>query len=154
MSKGFARKASAPLRSPSNRCSTSLFEVSRMTGISLMLLLFLMFLSMVIPSISGIITSLITRSYLPVSSIFKPSLPLQARSKRYQSLSSVLMYWAISLSSSTIRILKLRLACTFFLVISCSFLSSSSSISPGCRWLLPSGMLTSKQEPLMPSVRL
>ena len=31
---------------------------------------------------------------------------------------------------------------------------SSSSISPGCRWLLPSGMLTSKQEPLMPSVRL
>ena len=31
-------RASAPLRSPSNRCSTSLFEVSRMTGISLMLL--------------------------------------------------------------------------------------------------------------------
>ena len=29
----------------------------------------------------------------------------------------------------------MRLACTFFLVISCSFLSSSSSISPGCRWL-------------------
>ena len=62
MLKGLARKASAPFLSPSRRSLTSAFDVSRMTGMSLMLGLPFSCLSMEMPSISGIITSLTTKS--------------------------------------------------------------------------------------------
>ena len=112
-----------------------------------------MFFSKVIPSISGIITSEMTRSYGSVSNALRASLPFGKSPNLYQLLSSLSMNMAISGSSSTTIILTFLVGWTRFFLFSIST-SSVLIISSGLRCEFPSGNNTSKQEPLTPSVLL
>ena len=146
---GLAINASAPFSKPRSLSSTSALEVRRITGTSLILGFCFTFLSKVIPSISGIITSEISKSYWSTSNACSASAPFDTILTLYHIPSSILIYRATSISSSATRILQSFLE---WLFCTARDDSTASSISSGNRCSFPNWRETTNLLPCLPSL--